>query len=270
MLPLCFGFYEPEVVREQLSPIVWIEAGTFTRGTQNRDVVRAQEECMRDPRAARCTPSSFLDETPQRQIYLNAFGIDRFEVSQKKWRDCVRAGHCSPIPWAASRKGIAGDDLPAVLISWEEAAGYCRYAGGRLPTEAEWELAARGRDRRRFPWGINFFAEHTNVAQPPLGGLRDRFERLAPVDVMAGGRSPYGLHHMAGNVMEWVADAYGPDFYHRGPRQNPHNAAPTGLRVVRGGSWRTAVHRARVTSRYGLPDGHRYADLGVRCAYDPR
>ncbi len=269
-LPFCFGFFEPEVVREEQSDVVWIEAGSFTRGTQNRDILQTQEECVRDERATRCSPSAFLDETPQRLIYLRDFGIDRYEVSQRKWRRCVRDGYCPPLPWASSREGLQGESLPAVLVSWEEALGYCRYVGGRLPTEAEWELAARGRDRRRFPWGRNFFPEHANIAQPLLGGITDPFRRLAPVDGLEAGRSPYGLHHMAGNVMEWVDDAYGPDFYHRGPRHNPHNTVLTGLRVVRGGSWNTAVHRARVTSRHGLPEGQRHADLGFRCAYDPR
>lgn len=268
LLPLCFGFFEPEVVREEEPEVVWIEESDFARGTQNRDILRTQEECVRDERASRCSPSAFLDETPQRMIHLTGFGIDRFEVSQRKWRGCVRAGYCPPIPWAASRDSLQGDALPVVLVSWEEAQQFCRYVGGRLPTEAEWEFAARGRDRRRFPWGTNFFPQYVNIAQPLLGGLHDGYFRLAPVNALADGRSPYGLHHMGGNVMEWVSDAYGPDFYHRGPRLNPHNSVLTGLRVVRGGSWNTAIHRARVTSRHGLPEGHRYADLGFRCAYD--
>ena len=268
--PLIFGFFEPEVIREREESVVWVEPSTFPRGTQNRDILRAQEQCVQDPRATRCTPSSFLDETPQRMVHVSAFGIDRFEVDQKKWRRCVRDGYCPPIPWANSREGLQGEDLPVVLVSWNEARDFCYYVGGRLPTEAEWELAARGRDGREFPWGRSFFPAHANIAQPLLGRLKDSFRRLAPVKALAAGRSPFGIHHMAGNVMEWVNDAYGPDFYHRGPRHNPNNTVLTGLRVVRGGSWRTAIHRARVTSRHGLPEGRRQADLGFRCAYDPR
>lgn len=270
LLPLIFGFFEPEIVHERESSIVWIEPSRFPRGTQNRDIIRAQEQCVQDERATRCTPSAFLDETPQRMVRLAGFGIDRFEVSQRKWRRCVRDGHCPPIQWAHSRADLQGEDLPVVLVSWEEARGFCRYAGGRLPSEAEWELAARGRDGRWFPWGRNFFPQHANIAQPLLGGLSDPFRRLAPVHGLPAGRSPFGLHHMAGNAMEWVEDAYGPDFYHRGPRHNPHNTVLTGLRVVRGGSWRTAAHRSRVTSRHGLPERQRHADLGFRCAYDSR
>ena len=190
------------------------------------------------------------DEHPQHTVYLDAFWIDRYEVTNGQYRQCVETGRCdapTSCDWGEPTYGDAGKgDHPVVCVSWHEAEAYCGWAGARLPTEAEWEKAARGTDGRRYPWGDQWDGERCNTRSADRGGS-------TPVGSYSpGGDSPYGCADMAGNVFEWVADWYDDDYYSRSPDSNPPGADSGDYPVVRGGSWYSDRHRARSANRTGF------------------
>ncbi len=193
------------------------------------------------------------DERPPRSRVLPAFVIDRTEVTRTAFAACVAARRCKPLP--AGLSGPPGGDgqLPATNVSWFDARDFCAFAGGRLPSEAEWEKAARGPDGRAFPWGAEPACERANwgnfEGEGPCAGTNPGF----PVAVgrYADGASPYGALDMAGNVWEWVADRYDDD-----PQR----------RVVRGGSCCSYFVSPRSANRNAWAPEYRGADLGFRCA----
>lgn len=244
--------------------IVWIPEGAFVMGADATDVGFAVQLCQDEHEltlADECGPERFAHETPPARVYLARFGMDRTEVSRQAHQRCVAAGVCAPSRVATDASEDAR--LPVVGLDAAEAAAYCAFVGGRLPTEAEWEKAARGADdRRRFPWGTIYDGGLANHGRPPLrADASDGFVGLAPVGHF-GGESPYGLRDMAGNAWEWTAsrprpvDVGGPDRI-------------ADLRVVRGGSYLHPAVSLRVTARTWLSERSARADLGVRCAYDP-
>ena len=212
-------------------------------------------------------------EQPQRRVWLNQYEIDRDEVSLgeylrwlrqqqrrvpeevRKLIDHVTTIHALP-PETLAR-------WPALYVTWSEASDFCRAQGKRLPTEAEWEKAARGDSGNLFPWGqrpptpaLAMFGQY-HVHEIPI---------VAPVDSGEEGRSPYGLHHMAGNAAEWVEDWFGIDYYATMPDRNPHGPANGRYKVVRGGSWKSAPALLRTATRGGASPDQRAATIGFRCA----
>jgi formylglycine-generating enzyme required for sulfatase activity len=157
--------------------------------------------------------------------------------------------------------------MPVAGVTAEEAEAYCAFRGGRLPTEAEWEKAARGTGRRRFPWGRTYHARLANHGRPPVrADPSDGFRFAAPVGSFPDGASPYGVLDLAGNVMEWTASRPStPDFDALGYA----GADPAMHRIVRGGSWGHPAVDLRVTHRGVLRAVASHPDLGLRCAYDP-
>jgi len=225
------------------------------------------------------------NEHPRHQVHLDAFYMDKFEVSVARYANFLKqtGGTVDPL-----KVDLVGDDkyvdLPIFDVDWKDADQYCRWAGKRLPTEAEWEKAARGTDERWYPWGNQFPAwKRANFAgsQAESTDRKDRIERaiesLQPVDRYEEGKSPYGVHQMAGNVREWTADWYASDYYEHSQFRNPKGPSNGEFHIARGGSWMSGPPLMRsvnrgvnrgVHERYPLDYGNGLFDLGVRCAQD--
>jgi iron(II)-dependent oxidoreductase len=208
-------------------------------------------------------------EQPQRRVYLKAFDIDRYEVSNVQYLKFVLAtGTTGPPYWKADPFPDKMAAHPVIGVSGREADAYCRWAGKRLPTEAEWEKAARGTDGRIFPWGSQPAGWlRSNIAHP--GSKRGlKYPPLANVDRYDRGVSPYGAYQMAGNVAEWVADWFDPAYYRSAISSNPTGPSSGDQRVFRGGSWNEDPEVARSAGRGALaPDDRSYL-IGFRCARD--
>jgi formylglycine-generating enzyme required for sulfatase activity len=202
------------------------------------------------------------DEKPAHQVSLGSYYIDQHEVTVAQYRACVEAGACSE-PLSATLcnwQGAAEDDHPINCIRWAEAHAYCQWAGLRLPTEAEWEKAARGTDGRTYPWGEDFDRGKANYADHGI------MLRTKPVGSYPEGRSPYGADDMAGNVYEWVADWYEPNYYPTSPFEDPQGPANASQRVLRGGSWWFESSRMRTFHREPYLPEDTDIDIGFRCA----
>jgi len=217
-----------------------------------------------DPRR---DPAAGPQEQPQREVRLDAFEIDRYEVSNAQYLLFVLATGASwPPYWKADPFPEKMVRHPVIAITWQEATAYCRWAGKRLPTEAEWEKAARGTDGRLFPWGNQPAGwGRSNIAHP--GSKRGlKYPPLANVDRYDRGVSPYGVYQMAGNVAEWVADWFDPGYYLSGASDNPHGPGLGEDKVFRGGSWNEDPEVARSAGRGAQAPDHRSYLIGLRCA----
>ncbi len=245
---------------------------------------------------------SFDDEHPQRLVYVSSFSIDRGEVTNAQYQHFVDStGHPPPnhlTPrfnlWNQTVPLPGSDQHPVVNVSWYDAVAYCRWQAKRLPTEAEWEKAARGTDGRRYPWGMDWDVSLSNSASYWAGqtiefidgaawkafwmagdGARVSQERglngevlTLPTGTFPQGASPYGLLDMTGNAAEWVQDWYEPYSYLNAPLSDPQGPNGKLLKVVRGGSWLKPARNLRVSDRdYSLPTD-RATGIGFRCAKD--
>ncbi|NOU12079.1 MAG: SUMF1/EgtB/PvdO family nonheme iron enzyme [Nitrospira sp.] len=243
------------------SPLITIPEGHFFMGS------------------ARTTQTSFslefpYDDTeqPQRRVWLDQFEIDRDEVSLGEFllwlqqHRPISSDVRKLIDHMTTVHSVSPDTLahwPALYVTWGEASDFCRAHGKRLPTEAEWEKAARGENANLFPWGhkapvagLAMFGQY-HVHEIPI---------VAAVGLGEEGRSPYGLHHMAGNAAEWVEDWFGIDYYATMPDRNPRGAKSGRYKVVRGGSWKSAPVLLRTATRSGASPKQRAATIGFRCA----
>lgn len=201
------------------------------------------------------------DERPARRLTLPAFFIDHTEVTLAAYGRCVAAGKCRDV---GQRDAAPG--LPVVGVSHDDAVAYCAFVGRRLPSEQEWEKAARGVDGRTYPWGNEFSCSHGNFGN--FAGDGRCAEDGAPGKPVAVGRfgsgaSPFGALDMAGNVWEWVEGRYG---Y---PADRSTAAGSADLRVIRGGGCCSILGLPRVSNRLALPRGYRDVDIGFRCARSP-
>jgi len=204
--------------------------------------------------------SGEADEKPVHRVYLDEFFIDKYEVTNEQYNQCVSAGSCS-----VNKKydGFTDPQQPVVGVDWNQADTYCKWAGKRLPTEAEWEKAARGTDRRTYPWGEMIDCSRANYGDCKHG-------KTKPVGSYPSGASPYGAMDMAGNVWEWCADWYDENYYKSSPNRNPTGPGSGQYRVLRGGSWYYLPNYLRAASRSGLdPAGRSSGHLGFRCARTP-
>lgn len=212
-------------------------------------------------------------ELPQHKVWLDSFEIDRDEVSLGEYLAYLQTRKLHPsadlqhLIWHVITVHAVTDatlaQWPALYVTWTEADGLCRSLGKRLPTEAEWEKAARGPDGNLFPWGqatpdntLAMFGQH-HVHEIPI---------LAAVSSGEEGKSYYGLHHMAGNVAEWVNDWFGFDYYAYMPERNPPGPTSGRYKGVRGGSWKSKPNMLRTATRGGSPADQRSPTVGFRCA----
>lgn len=236
-----------EELRRDGAEMVLIPAGEFWMGSDDGDA----------------------DEKPRRRVYLDAFSIDKYEVTNTLYKPSMDATRY-PAPSHWTNTSFNSSAQPVVGVSWYEAEAYCRWAGKRLPTEAEWEKAARGTDGRKYPWG-NEEPDNSkaNYGQPLSGGPAARLvgkRKTTPVGSYPSGVSTYGVHDMAGNVWEWVADWYDGNYYQRAPGRNPKGPDSGQFRVFRGGSWIDDPGSARSSNRLWSHPGDRFSHVGFRCA----
>jgi formylglycine-generating enzyme required for sulfatase activity len=205
-----------------------------------------------------------FDEVPRHTVYLDAFYIDKYEVNNEEYRRCVKARKCTR-SYADRDRRYNAPKHPVVSISWFDAQNYCKWVGGkRLPTEAEWEKAARGTDERRYPWGNEFKRECVN-----LRGDVDGYKYTSPVGTFPCGASPYGAMDMAGNAWEWCEDWWDDKYYAVSPKKNPHGPpkSPRGRRCMRGGTWKYEVaFFVTTTNRSHTFPNKRTPWVGFRCA----
>jgi formylglycine-generating enzyme required for sulfatase activity len=246
------------------SPMIPIPSGPFLMGTDRRD--GAENPYSLDLQFDNT-------EQPQRRVSVSAFAIDRDEVSLGEYLAWLREHH-RPVPDELRRliqhvitihfmPDATLTRWPALYVTWGEAAQFCRDHGKRLPSEAEWEKAARGTDGNLFPWGhdeptsrLAVFGRY-HAHEIPL---------VAAVETGEAGKSPYGVHHMAGNIAEWVHDWFGVDYYAMMPDRNPAGPSTGRYKVTRGGSWKSHQQLLRSATRNGAVPDQRAPTIGFRCA----
>jgi formylglycine-generating enzyme required for sulfatase activity len=263
--------------------MVYVPAGEFERGSDRDAVEYARDLCKAysgDLALILCHYGAYADERPAHTVALDGFWIDRTEVTNGQYRRCAEAGRCTAPEESSSftRETYYGDsdydDHPVVWVTWQQASDYCAWAGGRLPTEAEWEYAARGPESRVFPWGDGFDGTRLNYCDTNCEWgqtdvtVDDGYADTAPVGSYPEGVSWCGALDMAGNVREWVEDWFGE--YPAGRQVNPTGPPVGESHIPRGGSWLDRPDNLRSTNRGGLSPDYTRHKVGFRCAVDGR
>ena len=204
------------------------------------------------------------DERPLHRVWLDAFAMDLYEVTTTQYALFLGATN-RPAPWQWHAVDLAQHgDRPVIGVDWSDADAYCRWKGKRLPTEAQWEKAARGTDGRLHPWGNQ--APTNELANFALGARFSYGQVLMPVRSYEQGKSPYGLYQMAGNVWEWVQDWYAANYYETSPERNPLGPDQGQFKVLRGGSWSDLPKYLLTYGRFKLLPETRNSYIGFRCA----
>lgn len=232
---------EDDVDSSVVRTMVHIPAGPFTMGGRDED-----------------SPDN---ERPAHTVQLSAYFISRYPVTNMDYSEFVAAtGHRAPIHWQRSFP-LGSAEHPVVNVSWQDACTYADWRGARLPTEAEWEKAARGTDERPYPWGMRFTEGERCNANNQIG-------TTTPVDEYDDGRSFYGVWDMAGNVYEWCWDYYDAAYYSKRPTTDPQGPESGQERVIRGGSYQETRSALRTTHRVGASEVTTRDNIGFRLALD--
>jgi serine/threonine-protein kinase len=279
------------IVGNDKAEMVLVPAGEFSMGSDKDEIDRLLQGRTDVKR-------EFFDrEIPRHRVYLDAFYIDKHEVTNARFQQFVQAtGHRTQAEregsgyvytgqkweqvnganWRAPRgpgSSIASlEQHPVVQVSQEDARAYCSWAGKRLPTEAEWEKAARGTDGQIYPWGNQFDGKRTNFCDTNCetswkdSAANDGYRYTAPVGNYESGKSPYGAYDMAGNIWEWAADWYDKNYYRNSPARNPQGPASGDRAVLRGGGSRNNALTVRAPFRDRLAPEYRDGISGFRCA----
>ena len=234
----------PELTARDGAPMALVPAGEFWMGLSEGE--------------------GLDDEQPRHKIHLDAYYIDKYEITVERYaRFLESTGWQKPLNWSMV-KFPDHASRPVIGVNWIDADAYCRISGRRLPTEAEWEKAARGVAEQRFPWGGK--RPHASIA---LFGQMTKFsyDILKPVGSYPEGVGPYGAFDLAGNVAEWVQDWYDGEYYRESPEKNPPGPRNGRYKMVRGGSWSDMPVYLMAASRTSkLPPDTRNAFIGFRCA----
>ena len=202
-------------------------------------------------------PMILRDDRPVHKVDLDAFYIDKFEVTQGRYAEFVKAtGHKPPYHWQDGKIPQDSAQYPVYNVSWDDASAYCKWAGKRLPTEAEWEKAARGKlAGKDFPNGDTIAATDARYNTP-----------YGPGDVGKSPANGYGLFDMAGSAAEWCSDWFERDYYEKGPSKNPQGPATGKYKIVRGGGWPDGPRRLTVFFRNWVRPNQQTPNIGFRCA----
>ncbi|MFQ5647577.1 MAG: formylglycine-generating enzyme family protein [bacterium] len=234
------GYIAPEVIG--------IPSGEFSMGSDRRFPL----------------PNSVIDEGPVHKVYLDAYAIGKYEVTNQEYRKFVRETTAPKPPFMDNPK-FSGNRKPVVGVSWHDAAAYAAWLSRktgrhyRLPTEAEWEKAAKGTSSRKYPWGEEdpFVNGVYKANYNPWGTVDDRFPFTGPVGSFENGKSFYGLYDMGGNAREWCSDWYGTGYYASSPEKNPTGPVKGRYKVVRGGAWDYDDLSLRCANRFAIDPGER-------------
>jgi formylglycine-generating enzyme required for sulfatase activity len=219
--------------------LLYVPAGSFVMGSNKNEVNDGDESTH--------------------NVTLDAYFIDQTEVTNAMYKLCVQAGVCKP-PDNSRYSDPTYADHPVTSVTWENAYAYCSWTGRRLPTEAEWEKAARGKSGFIYPWG--------NLPDDSLLNYNSLEKDTTPVNAYPGGASPYGVLDMAGNVWEWVNDWYDDDYYNDSPKFNPPGPDSGSYRVIRGGGWKDTKRDVRSANRGPQVPTNTDSTIGFRCAMD--
>ena len=226
------------------TPMVEIPAGEFAMGSDGRQALE--------------------DERPMHRVWVDDFSMDLHEVTAAQYAVFLTATN-RLAPWQWNTVDLSQHrDRPVIGVDWSDADAYCRWKEKRLPTEAEWEKAAKGTDGRLYPWGNQVPTK--DLANFALGARFSYSQVLMPVLSYEQGKSPYGLYQMAGNVGEWVQDWYAASYYETSPDRNPQGSEQGQFKVLRGGSWSDLPKYLLTYGRFKLPPETRNSYTGFRCA----
>jgi sulfatase modifying factor 1 len=284
------------------APMILIPGGTFRMGSPQEEVERMVKDCQARHFGGRVCWEWFQDEAPRHRVSLDAFYLDTYEVTNRLFERFVRATAYQTTAEQAGKakawlegKGLQEiiganwrrpegsqtvfvsqrNEHPVVTVSWLDANAYCRWAGKRLPSEAEWEYAARAGTSTAYWWGngspgsrlvANLADESaSHLVGSILAGYNDGYARTAPVGSFEP--NPWGLFDMLGNVAEWTDDWYG-DFYGASPEMNPKGPSSGHYKVIRGGAWANGLLRVRSAHRDWDTPNYRHDSIGFRCAQD--
>lgn len=237
-----------EITGKDGAPMVLVPAGEFMMGSREDD------------------RSASNDERPAHSVYLDGYYIDQYEVTTARYAKFFQETNRSAPDYWSEQVLKRHRNKPVVGVNWNDAAAYCSWAGKRLPTEAEWEKAARGTDQQLYPWG-NSSSSEQRANFDHCCDFKD-YGALTDVGSFEQGKSPYGTYDMAGNVWEWVADWYGETYYGWSPERNPKGPSTRGYRVLRGGSWGDVPVMGRSATRSKTIPSLWDSSFGFRCAQD--